>query len=310
MEASVLTKVALPVALAIVMLGLGLSLTLDDFARALKRPKAVVIGLLGQLVLLPALGFAVAGVFGMTGGLAVGLVVLSLCPGGVTSNMISYLSRGDLALSISLTAITSLITPFTIPLLAGLAFVQFGAEGAEIALPIPKTIATLLVITIIPVSLGMLVRRKAPAFAEKSEKAAGALSLLFLFVIIAGVVKQNWAELPGFFAQTGWAALTLNLGAIALGFGIALFARVQRRGAITIGVEVGIQNGTTALFITGTLLASPEASIAPAIYSLIMFGTGAVFGVLVNVLWPEPAAAGALEAEAPSEPELTPVGAA
>jgi BASS family bile acid:Na+ symporter len=267
------------------MLGLGLSLCLADFARAIKRPKAVVIGLTCQLVLLPALGFAVAGAFGMTGGLAIGLVIVSLCPGGVTSNMISYLSRGDLALSVTLTAITSVITPFTIPFVAGYAFLIFETEGAVIALPIARTIATLVLITIVPVSIGMFVRFKAPGLAQKSEKAAGALSLLFLFVIIGAVVKQNWANMPRFFAQTGWAALTLNAIAITLGFGIALAARVRRKAAITIGIEVGIQNGTTALFITGTLLSNPAASVAPAIYSLIMFGTGAVFGVLVNLFW-------------------------
>ena len=309
MEASVLTKVVLPIALAIVMLGLGLSLSLADFTRAIKRPKAVILGLVCQLVLLPVLGFAVAGMFGMTGGLAIGLVILSLCPGGVTSNMISYLSRGDLALSVTLTAITSLVTPFTIPFVAGYAFTHFGSDGVEIALSIPMTIATLLLITIVPVSIGMFVRYKAPGFAKKSERAAGALSLLFLFLIIAGVVKQNWADMPRFFAEAGWAALALNVLSITLGFGIALAAGIHRRGAITIGVEVGIQNGTTALFITGVLLKSPEAAIAPAIYSLIMFGTGAIFGILVNLLWrtADEDAADTQTTEVPlAQPELSP----
>jgi len=275
--------VVLPVALGIVMLGLGLSLTPNDFTRGLKAPKAVIIGLLCQLVLLPILGFSVAAAFGMTGGLAIGLVVLSLCPGGVTSNIISYLAKGDLALSVTLTAITSLVTPFTIPLLTSLAFSWFGAEQAEISLPVGKTIGALVLITILPVSLGMAIRARKPAFAERSEKIVSVASLLFLLAIIAGIIRQNADNIGTIFALAGWSALTLNVVSMAAGYGIAVLARLKRSATIAIGVEVGIQNGTTALFITGTLLSSPEMSIPPAVYSLIMFGTGAIFGVAVNV---------------------------
>ncbi|MEM9190994.1 MAG: bile acid:sodium symporter family protein [Myxococcota bacterium] len=290
MEGSVLTKVVLPIALGVVMLGLGLSLQLADFARAVKQPKAVIVGLLCQLVLLPALGFAIAGAFGLASGIAIGLVILSLCPGGVTSNVFSFLSRGDLALSITLTAITSLVTPFTIPLLAGIAFKLFGVEGSKISLPILKTIGTLVLITIVPVSIGMAIRAKAPGFAKKSERPVSILSLLFLILIIAGVIRNEWNNIPGYFLQAGWAGLTLNLVSMGIGFGLGLILKLRRAESITIGIEVGIQNGTTALFITSTLLESPEMSIAPAIYSLLMFGTGALFGVLVNIGRPKEAA--------------------
>ena len=283
MEGSVLATVVLPVALGIVMLGLGLSLSPADFSRALKQPKAVVIGLICQLALLPLLGFAVASTFGLTGHLAIGLIILSLCPGGVTSNVISYLAKGDLALSVTLTAITSLVTPLTIPLIAGLAFSHYGAADASIALPVGKTVGALVLITIVPVSLGMFIRSKKPALADRSERAVSIASLIFLAIIIAGIVKNNWANLGTFFAQAGWSALALNVVSMGTGYGIALLARLRREESIAIGVEVGIQNGTTALFITGTLLSNPEMSIPPAIYSLIMFGTGAVFALAVNV---------------------------
>lgn len=283
MEDSILTKVVLPLALFIVMLGLGLALTLADFKRAGQRPVPVLLGVVCQLAVLPLLGFAVANVFGLTGGLAVGLVILSLCPGGVTSNLISFLAKGDLALSITLTAISSLVTPFTVPWIANIAFEHFGMDPTAIHLPIGKTIITLIAITILPVGLGMLIRHKKLSFAEKAERPVRVLSTVFLALIIAGVIKQNWADLGGFFVQTGWAAFALNVASMAVGTGAAFLLRLGRSQAITIGVEVGIQNGTTAIFITATLLANPTTSIAPAVYSLIMFGTGAVFGVLMNL---------------------------
>ncbi len=291
MEDSILTKVVLPLALFIVMLGLGLALTLADFKRAGQRPLPVFLGVVCQLVVLPLLGFGVASVFGMSGPLAVGLVILALCPGGVTSNLISFLAKGDLALSITLTAISSLVTPFTVPFVANLAFEQFGMDATAIQLPIGKTIITLIAITILPVGLGMFIRHKKLSFAEKAERPVRILSSLFLALIIAGVVKQNWDGLGGFFVQAGWAAFALNIASMAIGTGAAFLLRLGRAQAITIGVEVGIQNGTTAIFITATLLANPVTTIAPAVYSLIMFATGAVFGIVMN-LGRKPAEAG------------------
>jgi len=282
MEDSLLTKVFLPLALFVIMWGLGLSLTLADFKRGAERPVPVVLGTVCQMVVLPALGFAVAIGLGLTGPLAVGLVILALCPGGVTSNLLSFLSKGDLALSITLTAISSVLAPFTVPLIANLAFTQFGMDPAAVELPILETMLTLIAITILPVVIGMLIRNKKPAFAKAAERPIRIASAVFLALIIAGVVRQNWSSLGEFFAEAGWAALVLNVSAIGVGVLAAKIFRLERAQATTIGLEVGIQNGTTALFITGTLLANPTMSIAPAVYSLIMFGTGAAFGLLMS----------------------------
>ena len=283
MEATFLTKVVLPLALFIIMLGMGLSLVADDFRRVLRHPKPVVVGIAFQMVLLPLLGFGIVKLFGMTGALGVGLMVLALCPGGTTSNMITYLSRGDVALSISLTAVVSLVTPFTIPLILAPVMSHLMGESQVIALPLGKTIAQLLAITVVPVGIGMLIRRKAPDFCRRAEGPVKVLSIVFLFAVIAGIMRQNWAQLPGFFAQVGAASLALNVTAMVAGFFGAVGFKLERKQCITVGVEVGIQNGTTALLVTGTILANATMSIAPAIYSLIMFGTGAVFGVLVNL---------------------------
>ncbi|MFK8001726.1 MAG: bile acid:sodium symporter family protein [Polyangiales bacterium] len=282
MDDSLLTKVLLPLALFIIMWGLGLSLTWADFKRGAEKPLPVALGVFCQMVLLPLLGFGVAMAFGLTGPLAVGLIILSLCPGGVTSNLLSFLSKGDLALSITLTAISSVLTPFTVPLVAGIAFTTFGMDAAEVALPIPKTMLTLVAITILPVGIGMLIRRFKPGFAKAAERPIRIASALFLALIIAGVVKQNIDDLAEFFVRAGPAALILNVVSMASGLLLAKLMKFGRPQAITIGMEVGVQNGTTAIFITSTLLANPEMSIAPAVYSLIMFVTGALFGVLMN----------------------------
>lgn len=283
MEQTFLSKVVLPLALFAIMFGMGLSLVKDDFRRVLKVPKAFAIGVACQMVLLPIVGFAVIKLFAIDQPeIAVGLMVLTFCPGGTTSNMFSYLAKGDVALSISLTAVVSLITPFTIPLLTALAMDNLMAADKAISLPLPKTIGILLGITVLPVSLGMLLRGKKPAIAAKADKPVKIFSVVFLVAIIAAIVKQNWAVLPGYFAQVGLATLTLNVVTMALGYIVARGSKLSKKQQITISMEVGIQNGTTALMVTGTLLANKVMTIAPAIYSLIMFATGALFGWLIN----------------------------
>lgn len=277
MEGSILTKVVLPLSLFFVMLGMGLGLTIQDFKNTAKAPKAVGIGLGMQLLLLPLVAFFVTTVFGLKAGLAVGLIIIALCPGGVTSNMFSLLARGNVALSISLTAIVSLITPFTIPIILSYAMVQFLGEATTVALPIPKTIITLLAITVLPVGIGMLVNKKAPEFAKKCDKPVKILSIVILAVIIAGISKQNWDKLPEFFAQVGWACLLLCALTMLMGFWGSKLLGAERKDSITIGIEVGIQNGTTGIFIASTLLKDPVMSIPAAVYSLIMFVVGGVY---------------------------------
>jgi len=281
MEGSVLSKVVLPIALAIVMLGIGLSLTLADFGRVRQSPKAVAVGIGFQMLALPAVGYLVAVAFGLHGALAVGLMVLAFCPGGTTSNVISHIARGDLALSISLTAIVSVVTPVTIPFLTELAISAFMDADQAVPLDYKQTLIALVAITIVPVVGGMAIRRKWPVAADKAEKPVRTVSLILLFLIIAGLLKQQWSNIPTFLAQVGLAAFVLNVTTMAIGFFGAKGFKLTRRQQITIGIEVGVQNGTTALFVTGTLLDDPQMSIAPAVYSLLMFGTAAVFAVLV-----------------------------
>ena len=287
MEQTFLSKVVLPLALFMIMFGMGLSLVTGDFRRVLKFPKAVAVGLVCQLFMLPLIGFAIVSMFPMASPeIAVGIVILALCPGGTTSNLMTYLARGDVALSISLTAVVSLITPFSIPILATVAMDQLMGAGQAIELPLGRTVAVLLAITVLPVGLGMAVRNKWTGFAIKAERPVKMLSVLFLVAIIAALIKQNSAILADAIAKTGIAALSLNIISMTMGFMIARLTGLVREQQITVGMEVGIQNGTTALLITGTLLANEAMTIGPAIYSLLMFGTGGAFGYFANRLNP------------------------
>ena len=283
MQKSLLTTLVLPIALAIIMLGMGLSLVLADVKRVAKHPKAVAIGIACQMLLLPLVGYGVISLIKMDSPeLAVGLMILTFCPGGATSNMFTFLARGDVALSITLTAVVSAIAPFTIPLLTTAAMSALMGKGQALAMGYMDAAGKLLVITVIPVAIGMAIKAKAPQFAQKSEKPVKILSLFFLLAIIAALIKKNWAMLPSFFVQTGVSTLLLNITTMAVGFGIARAAKLGREQQITIGMEVGIQNGTTALLVAGTLLDNPTMTIAPAIYSLLMFVTGGLFGMLMN----------------------------
>jgi BASS family bile acid:Na+ symporter len=282
MEASLLTRVFLPVAIVVIMLGLGMTLAVQDFARMARYPRAVALGLVLQLVALPIVAYAIVRAFGMSPALGMGLMILALSPAGATSNMISYLCKGDLALAVTLTALSSLVTPFTIPIFGQVAMSRLMGDATVIALPIGSTILQLVAVTLAPVALGMAIRRFARNFAARTERPLKAISLVFLLAVIAGVLVQNGREVPAFFAATGLPALTLNVAALAMGFFGALAIKLERQQAITLGIEVGVHNGTMALFVTGTLLSNPEMSIAPAIYSLIMFGTAGAYGYLVH----------------------------
>ena len=284
MESNFLTAVFLPLALFIIMLGMGLGLTLDDFKRILVEPLAVIVGLMAQLILLPIVGWGLATVFPLSPELAVGVMLLAACPGGPTSNMITYLVKGNVALSITLTAITTLITVFTIPLVVNLSMQNFMGEGMALQLPFWKTVIQIAVITLIPISIGMLLHHYTPKWANRVEKSVKWLSLFFLSLIIVGLLLKERANVPSFFLQVGWVTLTLNIIMMVVGYKLATVFQLDRPRAKSITVEVGIQNGTLAITIASspTLLNMPTMAIPAAIYALIMFATSAAFGWFVT----------------------------
>lgn len=282
MKADMLTQVVLPLSLFIIMLGMGLSLKRADFTRVFSQPKAVLIGISCQMLLLPMVACILIALFGLTAELAVGLLIIAFCPGGATSNMMSYLAKGDLALSISLTALVSLITPFSIPLLTALAMSFLLDTSQQFSIPIVKTILQLIVITIVPVVMGMIIHHKYPLFSAKTQQPIKVFSIVFLFLIIAGIVAKNWHDMAQFFIQTGLASFALCSLSLTLGYVISNLSNLNKAQAVSISIEVGIQNGTLALVVAGTLLGSSVMTIPAVTYSLLMFIIGGMFSWWVN----------------------------
>lgn len=276
MESSILTEVFLPLALGVIMLGMGLSITLNDFRRIFIYPKAVAIGLVNQIILLPLIAFALVLLFGLKTELAVGLMILAACPGGATSNLISHLAKGDTALSITLTAFSSLITVITIPFIVNFAILQFIPGGEVQQLNVLGTILSVLIITIVPVSIGMFIHSRAPRFSQQMERPVKVLSAVFLTIIILAAVLKERENILTFFRQAGPVALTLNVLTLALGFYASRLFRLSPKQSGTISIESGIQNGTLGITVAATLLNNSVMTIPSAIYSLIMFATAAV----------------------------------
>lgn len=276
MESSILTELFLPLALAVIMFGMGLSLTLSDFKRILIYPKAVLLGLLNQIVLLPVVAFFIAKGLRLSPELAVGLMILAACPGGATSNLITHLAKGDTALSITLTAFSSMITVLTIPFVVNFSIGYFIPGGEEQQLEILGTVISVLVITIIPVAIGMVVLKKVPALAKKLEIPFRQFSTVFFILIVVSAFVKERDNLVQFFIDAGPASLALNLATLGLGYGVSKVAGLNFRQSLTIAVESGIQNGTLGITIAATLIVNSVMTIPSAIYSLIMFGTAAL----------------------------------
>lgn len=271
METNIITQVFLPLALFIIMMGMGLSLVVDDFRRVLRFPKAVAVGLALKLIAIPLVTFGLLAVIPLEPELAVGFILLAACPGGATTNLITNLAKGDVALSITLTAIASMITVFTIPILVNLGLEQYMGETRSIHLPFGKTVAQILAITVIPVILGMVINNRKPALALKAEKPVKIISAVFLVLIIAAALLKERANIGDFFEKAGPVALILNLIGMGIGYFVTLALTRNKQQAITVGVEVGVVNGTLGIAIAAGILANSVMSIPSAIYSILMF---------------------------------------
>lgn len=284
METNYLTDIMLPLSLAIIMLGMGLSLVPADFKRVFLFPRAASVGILNQIVVLPLVGFMLVWLFGLGNPeLAVGVMVLAACPGGPTSNLISHISRGDTALSITLTAISSMIAVITIPLIVNLALSIYMQQGEFVPLPVFDTIFKLTLITLLPVSIGMLIRSKALSFARKTDKPVKIISGILLFLIILAAILNNREIFVSSFRSVGPVALSLNVFMLFVGYISARMLRLKLAQSITISVESGIQNGTLGITIASTLLHNDVMAISPAIYSLIMFMTAGIIIAWANL---------------------------
>ena len=274
------TKI-IPICIFLIMMGMGLSLVASDFKRVLNYPKAVAIGLTNQLVFLPIIGFALANIMPLEPEYAVGVMLLVLCPGGTTSNMFSHLAKGDVALSVTMTAVASLITVFTIPVVLNLSLEHFMGAGTEFNLPIITTMISLMKLTIVPIAIGMVINAYYPKFANSTQIYVSRFGILFLTMpmIFLTYVQQD-IVIPALLA-TGPVSLLLNISTMALGYYSSKWFGLNMAQRTSVTIEVGLQNSTLSMFMALTLLANYKMSFTPAIYTLVMFFTA---GILVKFL--------------------------
>lgn len=283
MEQSNLLTVVMPAALGIIMLGLGLSLTTDDFKRVVKYPRAMIVGLFCQMLLLPFVCFGICIAMNLPPELAVGLMLLSAAPGGAVANLYSHLSNGDVALNVTLTAVNCVLSLFTLPFIVNISLDYFMNEGQYIPIQFKKVIEVFSIV-LLPVLIGMFINQKLPSISKKLDKPVKIASALILALVIVAVVVKEKDNMATYFQQVGVAALIFNVLSMAVGYFLPRLLRVTKKQAIAIGMEIGIHNGTLAIFIALNVILNETMAIPAAIYSLIMFFTAAAFGFLVNLL--------------------------
>lgn len=277
------TTLALPLALAVVMFGLGLSLRWSDFTRVMAYPRAVWVGLAVQILVLPLACAGIAHLFGLAPALAVGLMLLAASPGGAMANLYSHLAGGDVALNITLTAISSVLTAVTLPIIVGLSTLHFMGAGQEMPLQFGK-VAQVVALVLTPVAIGMLVNHRAPRLSARLRKPMKAISIAVLATVIAVAAFQNRHDLVDHVLAVGAACLAFNLVSLAAGYGVPRLLKLDRRQAVAIGMEVGIHNAALAITIalSPTLLNDPRMAVPAAVYGVIMFFTAAGFGWLTT----------------------------
>lgn len=263
-------QIGLPVALALVMFGLGLTLTVADFARVVRYPKAALVALACQIVVLPAICLGLILAFGLTGVLAAGMMLLVASPGGSSANLFSHLAGGDVALNITLTAINSVLAVFTLPLVVGLAISGFLGDDAEIGMQ-PGKMIQVFAIVLIPVAIGMWVRHRFTGWAERMRRPVKILSVVVLASVILAAVVSQWQVLADNIGKLGAIALLLSVCSLAVGYFVPRLFRVNRQQSIASAMEIGIHNATLAIAVAVSALQSEAMAVPSAVYGVVMF---------------------------------------
>lgn len=280
MNDSALISVGLPLALAIIMFGLGLSLTIDDFRRVARTPRAVAVALVLQVLVLPAVAFGLVKAFDLDPLLAVGVMLLAASPGGTTANLFSHLFRGDVALNITLTAINSVLAAISIPVITNLAITHFGAEG-DLGLQLGKVLQVIAIV-LIPVGVGMVVRSRSEAFAARADRPVRVFSICVLVLVSLGALLGERENLLDYAQQVGLVTGLFCASSLLLGYAGARVMRLDERQAIACSMEVGIHNTTVALTIALSVLDSTEVAIPSAVYSVFMYVLATAFGYTIT----------------------------
>lgn len=270
-----------PLGLFMIMAGLGFTLSVRDIVRVITMPKAVFIGLTGQLLLLPLLAFGLVELFAPPPVIAIGLILLAACPGGITSNAYVFASRGDVALSVTMTSISSIITVFTMPLLTWSAFQLYsGSGGIEVDLPVLDIMGKLALLTLLPISLGMITRALWPDFADRMVEPVRKIALFLLIAIIVANTVVSFDTLVDNMLQAGLVAMLLNVIAMSMGYGLARLGKLSRHQTVAITYEVGVQNLSLVFTLAIAILGMPDYAVTALIYGLFMKTTALCFLVM------------------------------
>ncbi|MBP8018557.1 MAG: bile acid:sodium symporter family protein [Hylemonella sp.] len=281
MQQSALATIGLPISLAIIMLGLGLHLKIEDFKRILTQPRPIFVGLMAQVILLPLMCYGLCKGFGLSPELSVGMMLLAASPGGITANLFSHLFKGDVALNISLTAINSVLAIVTIPLIVNFALSSFMGGQVYVPLQFQKTLEVIMMV-LTPVAIGMWIHAKLPNFSKTMDKPVKVASTLILFLLIASILFKEWAVISENFRVVGTASLAFNVGSMLVGYMVGRLTRLTEGQNRAIAFEIGIHNSTLAVYLALTVLKNGTMSVPPAIYSLLMFFTALAFGWWVD----------------------------
>jgi len=280
-DTALISGVLLPASLGIIMLGLGMTLHPSDFARILRQPKPVLIGLGVQMLLLTAICFGLCLLLQLPPELAVGMMLLAAAPGGASANIYSHLAGGDVALNITLTAVNSLLCLLSLPLIVGFSLAYFMAADQAVPPPFGKIIEVGVII-LLPVAIGMGIRRTWPQWSDRVEKPLRVFSVLLLALLVVLTMIQQWQLLAEYAAIIGLACVLFNVLSLLIGYAVPLALKLPRRQAIAIAMEIGIHNGTLALFVAFTVLDNSVMAVPAAFYSISMFITAGLFAAWLN----------------------------
>ena len=268
----------LPTLLFLIMFGMGMTLTVEDFKRITKSPIEVLIGLTSQIIVLPIIAFLISILLGLSPTQSVGLILLACCPGGATSNLFSHLAKADTALSITLTAFSSIITVFTVPFIINASLFFFFETGSEFSLPVLRTIVNIFKLTALPTVLGMFLKNKFPEFCKRSEPVIKWFSIIFIIIALAAMLKLVSEKEPILVAlkAVGFAVILLNIISMISGYQFGRMFKMDEKRKITIGIETGIQNGVLGITIATApnLLDNALFAIPSGVYGLVMCISG------------------------------------
>jgi BASS family bile acid:Na+ symporter len=282
MTTETIIQTLLPAALALIMFSLGVTLSREDFKRFLREPRAVLTGLTVQIILIPCFAYALTRIFKLDPELSVGLMLLAASPGGVSANLFSHFSGGDVALNITLTAVNSVLAAFTIPAIVYLSLSHFMDQSQFIGFQFGKMVEVFLIV-LIPVLIGMLVNEKFPRFKERIEKPFNLFAITFLILVVIVAIKKEYALISQSFVEIGLLTLIFNVGSLGLGYFAGKALKLTEAQAIGIGFEIGIHNVTLGLFLAYSILGNTRFAVPGACYAVMMYVVAGALTLLIRM---------------------------